>query len=576
MAVFFRILGYARGFAWTLVAAFVLSLVAAGVELARPWPIKLVVDGVLSPTPPAWYQTVTQLLPGAHSHTAVLVWAVGITVGLVLLSAALSLLVMRLVITVAQGVVFKLAVDVYEKLQRLSLSFHSRRETGDLMQRASADVFVAHFAVSQVLLPGLVSVITLAAMFLIMLRIDAVLALIALGVVPALVGALAVFAGPLDRVTRRQYDQQGALMAFVENGLSGIKAVQGFTREPYMRQRLEAEAADLGRAYNVATMVSSAYEQASTAITGIGSAVLLGVGGARVLSGDLSLGDLLVFLAYIGSLYAPVTALSTAVAGAAQVVGRGRRVLEILDATDVIPERRDAIDLGRARGAVAFEDVRFGYISGSPVLCDITFSVPPGQVIAVVGPSGVGKSSLAALLPRFYDPWSGRITLDGHDVRDLSLRSLRHNISLVLQDAFLFPISVAENIAFGRPDATAAEIEEAARAAQAHEFISRLPDGYATVIGDHGATLSGGERQRIAIARAILKDAPVLILDEPTSALDARTESKVLEAMASLRRNRTAFVISHRPSALEGADVVIRLEGGRLAALEPATLDGAA
>jgi ATP-binding cassette, subfamily B, putative efflux pump len=289
-----------------------------------------------------------------------------------------------------------------------------------------------------------------------------------------------------------------------------------------------------------------------------------------VLAGQISLGDLLVFLGYLSALYGPVSELSLSVNYAVEVVARGKRVFEIIDAEEEVSERPDAANLGRARGEVVFEDVTFGYhqpgsdIPPPPVLRDVSFHARAGQITAVVGATGAGKSSLVSLLSRFYDPWEGRILVDGNDARDLSLRSLRENVSLVLQEPFLFPMSIADNIAFGRPEATREEIVAAAQAAHAHDFIARLPQGYDTVIGEKGASLSGGERQRIAIARAVLKDAPILILDEPTSALDAYTEARIFEALSDLMRGKTTFVISHRLTTIRRAEQVLVLEDGRI------------
>jgi ATP-binding cassette subfamily B protein/subfamily B ATP-binding cassette protein MsbA len=315
--------------------------------------------------------------------------------------------------------------------------------------------------------------------------------------------------------------------------------------------------------------VTGGYKEVTTAITGVAAAAILWLGGRGVLAGRLSVGDLFVFLGYLAGLYGPVNALTVAAGTGVAVATRARRVFEIIDSTEQIPERPDARRLGRARGEVALEHVTFGYDAPDAegrraVLREVSFRAAPGSITAVVGATGAGKSSLVALLSRFYDPWEGRVLVDGHDVRDFTLASLRENVSLVLQEPFLFPMTAAENIAFGRPDATRAQVVEAATAAQAHEFITRLPLGYDTVLGERGSTLSGGERQRIAIARAVLKDAPILILDEPTSALDAHTEARIFEALSGLMRGRTTFVISHRLSTIRQADQILALDGGRV------------
>jgi ABC-type multidrug transport system fused ATPase/permease subunit len=457
---------------------------------------------------------------------------------------------------------------MFERLQRLSLAYHGRHPLGDLLQRLSGDVFVIYFAVSQVALPATISLLFLVGMFAIMASLDVTLALIAFAVVPLLAVSLLLFTKPMDVTTTRQYETQGALMALAEQSLSAIKVIQGFAREAYMQRKLDERAQALGRAYNVAIRVSGGYKEVTALIMGTAAALLLGVGGARVLAGQLSLGDLLVFLGYLAALYGPVSELSLSVSYAVQVVARGRRMFEVIDSEEEVPERHDALDLNRARGEVEFEDVTFGYrgydseAPPRPILHNVSFRARPGQITAIVGATGAGKSSLVSLLSRFYDPWEGRIVVDGHNVRDLSLRSLRENVSLVLQEPFLFHMSAADNIAFGRPEATRAEIVAAARATHAHEFIERLPQGYDTVIEEKGGSLSGGERQRIGIARALLKDAPILILDEPTSALDASTEAQIFAALSSLMQNKTTFIISHRLSTIRRAEQVLVLEDG--------------
>ncbi len=570
MAIFIRLLGYVCKYRSRLAAAFVLALLGVGLELARPWPIKVIVDDVLAghPMTPALVH-LAAVLPGAGTRQGLLAWCVAAAAVTVIGAAALSLVTTTLVVSLSQRLVYDLSRDLLGKLQSLSLAYHGRQRVGDLLQRVSGDVFVVHFAVSEIALPGTISLLSLAGMFAIMLRLDAPLALVALGVVPLLGLTLAGFTRPLNATTTEQYERQGALMTLVEQSLSAIKAVQGFAREPYMLRKMEAGARELGDAYNAATRVSAAYKEAIAVITGVATAALLGLGAEHVIAGRLSVGDLLVFLGYLAALYGPVSALSSSVGYAVAVVARGRRVFDVLDCGDEIPDRPGARALGRAQGDVAFEDVTFGYPGedggrGRPVLRGVSLHARPGQIVAIVGATGAGKSSLVSLLSRFHDPWEGSIRVDGQDVRDLSLRSLRENVSLVLQDPFLFPMSVADNIAFGRPDATREEIIGAARIAHAHDFIMRLSGDYDTVIGEKGSTLSGGERQRIAIARALLKDAPILILDEPTSALDAHTEARIFDALLHLMRDRTTFIISHRLTTIRCADMILALDDGRI------------
>ncbi len=548
-----------------------LALLGVAAELARPWPVKVVVDHVLAGRPlPGWLASLIAALPGAGSPEGLLAWSVALAVVVAVGGGVLSLTALGVGLKVCQGLVYDLLLDLFVKLQRLSLKFHGRHKVGDLLQRVSGDVLVVFFAVTQVALPVVVSLLTLGGMFYIMFRIDRGLSLVALGVVPVLAASLVLFVRPLKSASGRNWASQGALMALVEQSLSGIKAIQGFAREEYVRRKVEAQAVEMVEAGRRAALTAAANNQAATVITGAAAALMLYLGASRVMGGRLSLGDLLVFLGYLTALYGPVSALGTAAGYGVAVVTRSRRVFQILDSSEEVPERADAFVLGRARGEVVFEDVAFGYEGGDGepparmILRGVSLRARPGQITAIVGATGAGKTSLVSLLSRFYDPQSGRITLDGRDLRDLSLKSLRENVSLVLQEPFLFPLSVADNIAFGRPGATREEIVGAARAAHAHDFIELLPEGYDTVLGERATSLSGGERQRIAIARAVLKDAPVLVLDEPTSALDAHTEGKIFEALSRLMKDRTTFIISHRLSTIRRADQILALEDGHI------------
>jgi ABC-type multidrug transport system fused ATPase/permease subunit len=568
-----RLLNYAwrRKRSLGLVISLVLARVV--VDLGRPWPAKIVVDYVLAARPlPTVLTLATRWLLGAGSPSGLLLWSVVLAILIVVLGAVLSLTVLRATITIAQRMVFDISRDLLEKLQRLSLSFHGRHAVGDLLQRVGGDTLVVHLAVSQLALPAIVAVLTLGGMFAIMARLDLVLTLVALAAVPVITAALVFCARPMIEASKHQHACQGALMALAEQVLSGVKLIQGFSREPYMQGKLESQLLELGEANRRSTQITAVYNELTALATGITSAIVLCLGGWRVLEGRITLGDLLVFLGYLAALYVPVTTLASSVGYGVALVARSRRVFEVLDSEEELHERPGALDLGRARGEIVFDRVTFGYRPlqdnggghDRPILRELSFRARPGQITAIVGATGAGKTTLISLISRFYDPWDGRVLIDGHDVSDVTLRSLRDNISLVLQEPYLFRMSVAENIAFGRPGATRAEIVEAARAAHAHDFIEQLPGGYDAMIFEKGSSLSGGERQRIAIARAILKDAPVLILDEPTSALDARTETKIFDALSRLMHRRTTFIISHRLSTIRRADQILALRDGRL------------
>jgi ATP-binding cassette subfamily B protein/subfamily B ATP-binding cassette protein MsbA len=562
-----RLLGYARPHRATLAVAVLIALIGVALELARPWPVKVVVDYALQGEPlPPDLDAVRDVLPGAESDGGLIAWSVAFAVVISVGAAVAALLSIRLVMRAAFKMVGTFATQTFTRLQQLSLSFHQRNHVGDLLQRTSSDVFSVQTLITGVLFPFLIASITLAGMFVIMASIDVGLALIALLVVPAQALTFALFVRPLTRTTDAQWREQGRAMNLIENILGAIKAVQGFRRERYFRRRFSSEADRLCDVYYSAAIHGTGYEQAVSMVTALAAAAMLGVGAVQVRNGVLTLGDLLVFLAYLATVYGPVQELARGVGLAAQVGVRARRVFEILDSDEEIVQRPSARPLIAPRGEVEFDAVTFGYDRAEPaILEDVSFVAPAGTVTAIVGISGAGKTSLMSLLSRFADPWSGHIRIDGVDIADLTLDSLRSNVGLVLQDPYLLPMSAAENIVFGLEGADRSDIRRAAEAAHAHQFIKRLPQGYNTVVGERGATLSGGERQRLAIARALLTDAPILVLDEPTSALDADTEREVFAAINELLEGRTAFIISHRLSTIRHADQIITIDGGRIA-----------
>jgi ATP-binding cassette subfamily B protein/subfamily B ATP-binding cassette protein MsbA len=365
----------------------------------------------------------------------------------------------------------------------------------------------------------------------------------------------------------RSYEQQeaeGKIYDVVEQTFSSISLVQAFGCEAANEGRFAGATGATLAATRTLTRVQLQFKILIGLATATGTAGILWVGTQHAPRG-LSIGAILLFLSYLGSLYAPLEAMMYSTSTIQGAAGSARRVREILLAEQEVRDQSGAPPLSSVRGHVRIENVTFGHETGRPILRNVSLEARPGETVAIVGPTGAGKSTLVSLVPRFFDPWEGRVTLDGHDVRQVQLRSLRSHIALVLQEAFLFPLTIAENIAYGRPGATLAEIEAAARAANAHEFITRLPNGYQTVIGERGATLSGGERQRISIARALLKNAPVLILDEPTSALDVVTEGGLLDALERLAQGRATFIIAHRLSTIRRADRIVAIEEGQIA-----------
>jgi ABC-type multidrug transport system fused ATPase/permease subunit len=563
-----RLFRYVLPYRGKLLGLISIALVGVGFEVLKPLPLKVVIDSVLGnkPLPPLAQHVLGAVVavPDKQSTLAFCLVLIFIsTVGAV----AITFVVTNFTARLCQRLVNDLSIDLYAKLQQLSLSFHAKNQVGDLLQRMSSDTFVVYFLVAQIIVPAITSIICLAGMFYVMASISLSLALVALAVVPFLAISLAAFSKPMERTTDLQYERFGDFSAFVQQSLVSMRIIQAFAREPYMRQKMEVHALEYNKAFQTATKISAGYNQISSLLTGLAAVVLVGMGARQGINGTLSAGDLYVFLGYIAALFGPVNALSTAV-GTAIVIGtRSKRLFSILDSDETVVESPHPKAPAQLQGTVELQDVVFGYTKpdhGKPTLRRINLRVEAGQIVAIVGPTGAGKTSLISLLSRFYDPWSGRILFDGYDVRDLPLHWLRENMALVLQDPFLFPMTVAENIGFGNPDATLAEIEQAARAAQAHEFIAKLPQGYETVLVEAGLSLSGGEKQRISLARAFLKQAPILVLDEPTSALDALTEAKVFEELARLTHGRTVFIITHRLSAIKHADLIITLKDGEV------------
>lgn len=564
MTAQFRLLRYLWPHWRALGVVMVTTGVAVGLEVLRPWPTKILVDQVLGQEPvPGLLSRGLLWLPGPAGARGLLFWVCAGTVLIFFAGTLMTMATMSASVRLGQRMVFDLGADLFAHLQRLSLLFHSRRPVGDTIARVTGDSYGLQALVNGALLPLFQSGITLVAMFVVMWHLEPTMAILAMGVVPFLGVAIKVFGQPMQTRSRTRRDLEGQMMSLVQQTLSAMPVVQAFTREDIEQSRFRRYADDTIKAYRRAMAADMWFKLVVGMVTSIGAALLMWLGATHALEGRMSVGTVLVFVSYLASLYTPINAITYTASTLRLTAANADRVLEILDTPPDLQDAPAAQDL-RLRGHVQYEGVTFGYAPGRAVVKDVSLEAGPGQVVAIVGPTGAGKTTLVNLLVRFFDPWSGRVLIDGHDLRTLRIRSLRQQVAMVLQEPFIFPLSIADNIAYGRPDATRAEIEAAAKTANADGFIRLLPQGYDTVVGERGATLSGGEKQRLSIARALVKDAPVLILDEPSSALDARTEALLLDALNRLMKGRTTFVIAHRLSTIRSADLIVVLDRGEI------------
>jgi ATP-binding cassette subfamily B protein len=545
-----------------LAVALTCSLAYSAARLAEPWPLKYIFDSVLDTraldTPIAWVNETV----GAE-RTRILALASGAILALALLRGVFYYYQRVLTARVGERVVLDLRQRLFAHLQRLPLSYHSRRSTGDLLVRLTGDVN----ALRELLVATLVTLLSESAILVgfvtVMFLLEWRVALVAVLVVPVIFTLVTIYSSRIRAATRKQRRREGELASHLGEALTGIHVVQMFAREDEADERLRSLNDKSFREGLQATRLEARLNRAVELSIAGGTAAALFFGATQVMAGRLTPGELIVFVVYLQGFYRPLRRISRVTLRAAKASTCVERI------TDVLDERADVRDgpatAPRLSGDLHFEGVEFAYEPGRLVLREIDLHVPAGRTLAVVGPTGAGKSTLLGLLPRLYDPTAGVVRIDGHDVRRFTLKSLRDQIAIVPQDGMLFGGTLMENIAFGRPGALPSEIEAAARAARIHDFIATLPDGYESLIGERGVTLSGGERQRLAIARALLKAAPIVLLDEPTTGLDAESEALVLEALGELLRGRTAVVIAHRLSTIRRADLIVVLETGRIA-----------
>lgn len=547
----------------------VLMLLGVAVGLLAPWPMKLIVDSVLNGTPLPESLSWIARLPGATAPTGLLAWLAAATVVLFLTRRFLAIVQEYTQAGTGSRMVYGLGADLFSHLQGRSLQFHYQHRSGDLIRRVTADTSCVRELVMHVYLPLVTSVVTVLSMFAVMWQLNTGLSAFALALVVPLAFVVRYFAGPMSDRKYREWELQGDMSSLAEQTLTAIPIVQAFGGELKADTHFRHIAGHSVRASLQSEIAQHQFSVSTGTVTAFGTAVVMVVGGVSVLEGQMSVGSLLVLVSYFAALYSPIETLAYLSEGFASASAGARRVFEVLSVDDQpvtdSPDARPFVRRAVARGiSIEFDKVDFGYHTGQPILHEISLRIGTGETVALVGPSGAGKSSLVSLVPRLFDPWEGTICFDGIDIRHLTLASLREQVAWVLQDPFILPLTIAENIAYARPQASLAEIIAAAVTAQADTFIKRLPNGYDTLVGERGTTLSGGEKQRVSIARALLKDAPILILDEPTAALDPLTEASLVDALDNLMRDRTTLVIAHRFSTIRHADRIVVIESGRI------------
>ncbi|MGH7538706.1 MAG: ABC transporter ATP-binding protein, partial [Gemmatimonadales bacterium] len=562
-----RLLDQARGYWPHLGALFALGLLATPIALLTPLPLKIVVDSVLGARPlpdplGGWFPAL------ARSPGAGLALAIGLLLTITLAAQFQALINTWLRAFVGERIVLDFRARLLEHSQRLSLSYHDTKGTADSYYRIQHDAPALQYVAVDGIIPFVTAAISVTAMLWVTARLDWQLALVALTVSPALFLLLRVYRRRLRGQSRAVKKLESSALAVAQEILGALRVVKAFGQEHRETERFVGRSrAGVVARLNLA-LIGSRFGLWIGLTTAVGTVAVLWIGVRHVRDGALTLGELLMVMSYLSQLYSPLTTISRKAAGLQSYLASAERAFALLDEAPDVPQRPDARRLERAVGTVEFQRVSFGYDAGRPVLHDISFAVAPGTRVAIMGPTGVGKTTLVSLLTRFYDPAAGAVLLDGVDVRAYRVADLRRQFAIVLQHPLLFSTSIAENIAYGRPDAPARAIEEAAAAAGAHDFIARLPRGYNTHVGELGQKLSGGERQRIALARAFLRDTPLLILDEPTSSVDLHTEAAILEALERLMRARTVFLITHRPSTWSMCDQWLQLERGRLVRTE--------
>ena len=554
-----------RPYTGWLVIVLIAMLIETAMSLASPWPLKVVIDSVLGSHPlPEWLRDIKDLSVGDSKVGLALLAGIGVVL-IAVVGAIATYIDNYYTESVGQWVANDLRIRIYDHLQRMSLSYFDKQQTGAMLSTITSDVATVQDFASSNTLDLLVDVLTIAGVLCLMFWLNWDFALIAVAVTPFLLMFVSRFKKAVKKATHQVRLHQADIVSVVQEGLESVRVVKAFGRESLEDSRLgEVSHATVEAALN-ARRVKSLLSPIVSVVVALCTAVVLWRGASLILGDVMTVGVLTVFLAYLGKFFKPVQNLAKNTNAIAQATVSLERIKRILDTDEVIKNRIDARTLEAAKGTITFQHVAFGYDPGAPVLKDVTFIVEAGQKVGVVGTTGGGKSTVVGLIPRFYDVDGGQVLIDGVDVTEYTKESLRRQVGFVLQDTVLFHGTIKSNIAYGRAGASDAQIVEAAKLANAHDFISAMPHGYDTPVGERGLTVSGGQRQRIGIARAIIRNCPILILDEPTAALDTESERLVMEGLAKLMKGRTVITIAHRLSTIRDADKIIVLDGGIVA-----------
>jgi len=556
-----RVRPYLRPYRRLLIGVMSLTVVTAALGLAEPWPLAVILNQVINENNPTG---VVKFLFGDDPTTWVVLASMVLARFLIIVVGnAFTVLSHYMGSKTEQNMVMDLRSDLFAHVQRLSFTFHDQRQTGALMSQINIQA-AAVGNIVMVIPPIVEATLTLFGMLVIALLIDWQVALLSLIVVPFLYWSFGAYGTRIVPRLRNVQKLEWRSLSIVHEAMAMLRVIVSFGREDHEHRRFREQGQTAVDERVKLTVSQSMYTLWVQTATAAGTSLVLGLGAWHVIQGKIPVGELLVLMTYISSVYQPLEQISATVGTIHEELVQFNASLDLLDTEPEVKERPDAVELDRSRGRVTAQDVSFSYKSRQGTLYDISFDARPGERVAIVGHTGAGKSTLMSLLIRFYDPQSGSIAIDGVDIRDLRLHSLRDQISVVLQDPLLFSGTIEENIRYGRLEASPEEIRDAARAANAHDFISRLPNGYDTMLGEGGAQISGGERQRICVARAFLKDAPILILDEPTSSIDSKTEGVILDALDDLMEGRTSFMIAHRLSTVRHADQILVLSEGRI------------